>query len=253
MTRSIGLWGERDWCSVPFGQRQARGRVGTSLLKMSSTQKKSYLATALALTGLGSDASDVHLGRGWSDGLDNLHPISMFSPFPFGVEKDNGIFLRVWTWLIFQWQVLCFFRRRDLYCFIGLAPIAQSFRQYVTDRWEVLFWLNRWEKCCFGGSWRGPVVDLCLKLWIRISCDLRGNQIVDERVEQQRQVSSKTEALNVWEHSWLVFCRPNGKVFVKSKDPAFIQTLLELHDRFKGWGWGFAGFSFWFEDGKVWI
>ncbi|CAK9036814.1 unnamed protein product [Durusdinium trenchii] len=56
----------------------------------------------------------------------------------------------------------------------GLAPIAQSFRQYVTDR---------------------------------------GNQIVDERVEQQKQVSSKTEALN---------------------DPAFIQTLLELHDRFKG-------------------
>lgn len=56
----------------------------------------------------------------------------------------------------------------------GLAPIAHSFRQYVTDR---------------------------------------GNQIVDERVEQQRQVSSKTEALN---------------------DPAFIQTLLELHDRFKG-------------------
>ena len=59
---------------------------------MPSTQKKSNLATALALTGLGSDASDVHLGRGWSDGLDNLHPISMFSPFPFGVEKDNGIF-----------------------------------------------------------------------------------------------------------------------------------------------------------------
>ncbi|CAJ1446428.1 unnamed protein product [Effrenium voratum] len=56
----------------------------------------------------------------------------------------------------------------------GLAPIAQSFRQYVTDR---------------------------------------GNQIVDERVEQQKSISSKAEALN---------------------DPTFIQTLLELHDRFKG-------------------
>eukprot|EP00930_Biecheleria_cincta_P033017 TRINITY_DN2286_c0_g1_i1.p1 TRINITY_DN2286_c0_g1~~TRINITY_DN2286_c0_g1_i1.p1 ORF type:complete len:754 (+),score=186.45 TRINITY_DN2286_c0_g1_i1:48-2309(+) len=56
----------------------------------------------------------------------------------------------------------------------GLNPIAQAFRQYVTDR---------------------------------------GNKVVDERVEQQKQVSSKSEALS---------------------DPTFIQTLLDLHDRFKG-------------------
>jgi cullin 1 len=56
----------------------------------------------------------------------------------------------------------------------GLNPIAQAFRQYVTDR---------------------------------------GNKIVDERVEQQKQVASKSEALS---------------------DPTFIQTLLDLHDRFKG-------------------
>jgi len=56
----------------------------------------------------------------------------------------------------------------------GLNPIAQAFRQYVTDR---------------------------------------GNKIVDERVEQSKQVASKSEALS---------------------DPTFIQTLLDLHDRFKG-------------------
>mmetsp|Transcript_6209 Transcript_6209/g.14851 ORF Transcript_6209/g.14851 Transcript_6209/m.14851 type:complete len:754 (+) Transcript_6209:67-2328(+) len=56
----------------------------------------------------------------------------------------------------------------------GLAPIAQAFRMYVTDR---------------------------------------GNKIVDERVEQSKQMASKQEALG---------------------DPSFIQTLLDLHDRFKG-------------------
>lgn len=56
----------------------------------------------------------------------------------------------------------------------GLAPIAQAFRQYVTDT---------------------------------------GNKIVDERVEQVKVVASKAEALG---------------------DPSFIQTLLDLHDRFKG-------------------
>jgi len=56
----------------------------------------------------------------------------------------------------------------------GLNPIALSFRQYVTDR---------------------------------------GNKIVDDRVEQAKQVASKSEALG---------------------DPSFIQTLLDLHDRFKG-------------------
>mmetsp|Transcript_130355 Transcript_130355/g.325183 ORF Transcript_130355/g.325183 Transcript_130355/m.325183 type:complete len:754 (+) Transcript_130355:103-2364(+) len=56
----------------------------------------------------------------------------------------------------------------------GLNPIAQAFRQYVTDR---------------------------------------GNKIVDERVEQAKQMASKSEALG---------------------DPSFIQTLLDLHDRFKG-------------------
>lgn len=56
----------------------------------------------------------------------------------------------------------------------GLNPIAQAFRQYVTDR---------------------------------------GNKIVDERVEQSKQIASKQEALG---------------------DPSFIQTLLDLHDRFKG-------------------
>jgi len=56
----------------------------------------------------------------------------------------------------------------------GLAPIAQSFRQYVTDR---------------------------------------GNKIVSERVEQAKQIATKSEALG---------------------DPSFIQTLLDLHDRFKG-------------------
>mmetsp|Transcript_33412 Transcript_33412/g.85157 ORF Transcript_33412/g.85157 Transcript_33412/m.85157 type:complete len:754 (+) Transcript_33412:108-2369(+) len=56
----------------------------------------------------------------------------------------------------------------------GLNPIATIFRQYVTDR---------------------------------------GNKIVDERVEQQKQMSSKSEML---------------------ADPSFIQTLLDLHDRFKG-------------------
>eukprot|EP00747_Dinoflagellata_sp_TGD_P103439 gnl/TRDRNA2_/TRDRNA2_168962_c0_seq1.p1 gnl/TRDRNA2_/TRDRNA2_168962_c0~~gnl/TRDRNA2_/TRDRNA2_168962_c0_seq1.p1 ORF type:complete len:753 (-),score=178.87 gnl/TRDRNA2_/TRDRNA2_168962_c0_seq1:182-2440(-) len=55
----------------------------------------------------------------------------------------------------------------------GLAPIATSFRQYVTDK---------------------------------------GNIIVDERIEQLKS-ASKTEALG---------------------DPSFIQTLLDLHDRFKG-------------------
>jgi cullin 1 len=56
----------------------------------------------------------------------------------------------------------------------GLNPIAQAFRQYVTDR---------------------------------------GNKIVDERVEASKQMASKSEALG---------------------DPSFIQTLLDLHDRFKG-------------------
>jgi len=56
----------------------------------------------------------------------------------------------------------------------GLAPIAQAFRQYVTDR---------------------------------------GNKIVGDRVEQSKQLASKAEALG---------------------DPSFIQTLLDLHDRFKG-------------------
>mmetsp|Transcript_25222 Transcript_25222/g.64092 ORF Transcript_25222/g.64092 Transcript_25222/m.64092 type:complete len:755 (+) Transcript_25222:109-2373(+) len=56
----------------------------------------------------------------------------------------------------------------------GLNPIAQAFRQYVTDR---------------------------------------GNKIVDERVEQAKAMASKSEALG---------------------DPSFIQTLLDLHDRFKG-------------------
>jgi len=56
----------------------------------------------------------------------------------------------------------------------GLAPITQAFRLYVTDR---------------------------------------GNKIVDERVEQAKQMASKSEALG---------------------DPSFIQTLLDLHDRFKG-------------------
>eukprot|EP00933_Yihiella_yeosuensis_P082230 TRINITY_DN96019_c0_g1_i1.p1 TRINITY_DN96019_c0_g1~~TRINITY_DN96019_c0_g1_i1.p1 ORF type:complete len:754 (-),score=158.91 TRINITY_DN96019_c0_g1_i1:130-2391(-) len=56
----------------------------------------------------------------------------------------------------------------------GLAPITAAFRQYVTDR---------------------------------------GNKIVDERVEQSKQIASKSEALG---------------------DPTFIQTLLDLHDRFKG-------------------
>mmetsp|Transcript_20177 Transcript_20177/g.47032 ORF Transcript_20177/g.47032 Transcript_20177/m.47032 type:complete len:754 (+) Transcript_20177:60-2321(+) len=56
----------------------------------------------------------------------------------------------------------------------GLTPIAQAFRMYVTDR---------------------------------------GNKIVDERVEQSKQMASKQEALG---------------------DPSFIQTLLDLHDRFKG-------------------
>lgn len=41
----------------------------------------------------------------------------------------------------------------------------------------------------------------------------RGNKIVDERVEAFKQQLSKTEALS---------------------DPTFIQTLLDLHDRFKG-------------------
>jgi len=56
----------------------------------------------------------------------------------------------------------------------GLNPIAQAFRQYVTDR---------------------------------------GNKVVDERVEQAKQIASKSEALG---------------------DPSFIQTLLDLHDCFKG-------------------
>merc|ERR1719408_952898 len=56
----------------------------------------------------------------------------------------------------------------------GLAPISQAFRQYVTDR---------------------------------------GNKIVDERVEQAKQMASKSEALG---------------------DPTFVQALLDLHDRFKG-------------------
>merc|ERR1719146_281689 len=56
----------------------------------------------------------------------------------------------------------------------GLNPISQAFRQYVTDR---------------------------------------GNKIVDERVEQVKQMASKSEALN---------------------DPSFVQALLDLHDRFKG-------------------
>merc|ERR1719159_1886592 len=55
----------------------------------------------------------------------------------------------------------------------GLMPIAQAFRQYVTDR---------------------------------------GNRIVDERIETLKS-ASKQEALG---------------------DPTFIQTLLDLHDRFKG-------------------
>ncbi|CAE8718527.1 unnamed protein product, partial [Polarella glacialis] len=41
----------------------------------------------------------------------------------------------------------------------------------------------------------------------------RGSKIVDERVEQAKTVASKSEALS---------------------DPTFIQTLLDLHDRFKG-------------------
>mmetsp|Transcript_13363 Transcript_13363/g.25225 ORF Transcript_13363/g.25225 Transcript_13363/m.25225 type:complete len:754 (-) Transcript_13363:141-2402(-) len=56
----------------------------------------------------------------------------------------------------------------------GLTPISQAFRQYVTDR---------------------------------------GNTIVDERVEQAKQMASKSEALG---------------------DPSFVQALLDLHDRFKG-------------------
>jgi len=56
----------------------------------------------------------------------------------------------------------------------GLNPTAMAFRQYVADR---------------------------------------GNKIVDERVEQQKQMTSKNEVLG---------------------DPSFIQTLLDLHDRFKG-------------------
>merc|ERR1712232_1192732 len=56
----------------------------------------------------------------------------------------------------------------------GLTPIAQAFRAYVTET---------------------------------------GNKIVDERVEQVKQMSSKAEAMN---------------------DPTFIQALLDLHDRFKG-------------------
>jgi len=56
----------------------------------------------------------------------------------------------------------------------GLASIAQAFRQYVTDR---------------------------------------GNKVVDERVEQQKQLATKSEALS---------------------DPSFVQSLLDLHDRFKG-------------------
>jgi len=56
----------------------------------------------------------------------------------------------------------------------GLTPIAQSFRHYVTDR---------------------------------------GNKIVSERVEQAKQMATKSEALG---------------------DPSFIQTLLDLLDRFKG-------------------
>jgi cullin 1 len=56
----------------------------------------------------------------------------------------------------------------------GLTPIAQAFRAYVTET---------------------------------------GNKIVDERVEQVKQMASKAEAMN---------------------DPTFIQALLDLHDRFKG-------------------
>jgi len=56
----------------------------------------------------------------------------------------------------------------------GLNPIAQAFRSYVTDR---------------------------------------GNKIVDERIDQAKQMASKSEALG---------------------DPSFIQTLLDLHDTFKG-------------------
>eukprot|EP00931_Biecheleriopsis_adriatica_P086206 TRINITY_DN60919_c0_g1_i1.p1 TRINITY_DN60919_c0_g1~~TRINITY_DN60919_c0_g1_i1.p1 ORF type:complete len:756 (+),score=201.17 TRINITY_DN60919_c0_g1_i1:113-2380(+) len=67
-------------------------------------------------------------------------------------------------------------RMHRMFCLVdnGLNPIAQSFRQYVTDR---------------------------------------GNKIVDERVEQCKSVASKSEALS---------------------DPTFIQTLLDLHDTFKG-------------------
>jgi len=56
----------------------------------------------------------------------------------------------------------------------GLNPIAQAFRNYVTER---------------------------------------GNMIVDERVEQAKAMASKSEALG---------------------DPSFIQTLLDIHDTFKG-------------------
>eukprot|EP00929_Paragymnodinium_shiwhaense_P111801 TRINITY_DN80084_c0_g1_i1.p1 TRINITY_DN80084_c0_g1~~TRINITY_DN80084_c0_g1_i1.p1 ORF type:complete len:756 (+),score=239.54 TRINITY_DN80084_c0_g1_i1:109-2376(+) len=56
----------------------------------------------------------------------------------------------------------------------GLQPIALSFRQYVTDR---------------------------------------GTKIVDERIEQVKQMQSKSEVLG---------------------DPTFIQSLLDLHDLFKG-------------------
>uniref|UniRef100_A0A7S4V257 Cullin family profile domain-containing protein n=1 Tax=Alexandrium monilatum TaxID=311494 RepID=A0A7S4V257_9DINO len=56
----------------------------------------------------------------------------------------------------------------------GLAPIAQTFRSYVTGR---------------------------------------GSKIVDERIEQAKAMASKTDALG---------------------DPSFIQTLLGLHDNFKG-------------------
>eukprot|EP00927_Polykrikos_kofoidii_P041122 TRINITY_DN3503_c0_g1_i1.p1 TRINITY_DN3503_c0_g1~~TRINITY_DN3503_c0_g1_i1.p1 ORF type:complete len:754 (+),score=150.57 TRINITY_DN3503_c0_g1_i1:98-2359(+) len=55
----------------------------------------------------------------------------------------------------------------------GLTPIAAAFRTYVTDR---------------------------------------GSRIVDERVEQVKSMTSKTEVLG---------------------NPTFIQTLLDLHDRFK--------------------
>jgi cullin 1 len=47
----------------------------------------------------------------------------------------------------------------------------------------------------------------------RAYAEARGNKVVDERVEQAKQIASKSEALG---------------------DPTFVQSLLDLHDTFKG-------------------